>query len=69
MRLPVLLLNLLLCTCVSAQMTVKLPAELADNPVDGRLLLMFSAATEGEPRFQITDGPATGQVYGVDVEN
>jgi len=50
-------------------MTVKLPAELADNPVDGRLLLMFSAATEGEPRFQITDGPATGQVYGVDVEN
>jgi len=30
---------------------------------------MFSAATEGEPRFQITDGPATGQVYGVDVEN
>ncbi|MCX8212098.1 MAG: alpha/beta hydrolase-fold protein [Lewinella sp.] len=69
MRLPVLLLNLLLCTCVSAQMTVKLPAELADNPVDGRLLLMFSAATEGEPRFQITDGPATGQVYGIDVEN
>lgn len=50
-------------------MTVKLPAELADNPVDGRLLLMFSAATEGEPRFQITDGPATGQVYGIDVEN
>jgi len=69
MRFPTLLFLSLLCTCVSAQITITLPEELADKPLDGRLLLMLSAATEGEPRFQITDGPNTGQVFGMDVEN
>ena len=56
------------CLGISAQIGIHLPVELADEPLDGRLMVMFSSATEGEPRFQITDGPGTGQVYGLDVD-
>ena len=38
------------------------------QPVDGRVLVMLSAESEGEPRFQVSDGVATAQVFGVDVE-
>ncbi|MEM9928409.1 MAG: hypothetical protein AAF840_01195, partial [Bacteroidota bacterium] len=54
---------------LSAQsISVRLPAGLANQPLDGRLLIMLSTAQEGEPRFQITDGPGTAQVFGMDVE-
>jgi len=36
---------------------------------DGRLLLMLSRNASPEPRFQITDGPETQLVFGIDVEN
>ena len=52
---------------LSAQISVRLPPELADTPLDGRLLIMFSAGAEDEPRFNIDDGPGTGQVFGMDV--
>ncbi len=48
--------------------TVTLADSLADKPLDGRLLILISTNNEKEPRFQITDGPATQQVYGMDVE-
>jgi hypothetical protein len=40
------------------------------GPLDGRLLLMLSAADgDGEePRFQISDGPDTQLIFGVDVD-
>lgn len=38
------------------------------TPIDGRLLLMISTATDGEPRFQIDDGVNSQQVFGIDVE-
>ncbi|MBI4428554.1 MAG: hypothetical protein HY562_05490 [Ignavibacteriales bacterium] len=38
------------------------------GPFDGRLLLMISADTTTEPRFQINDGPNTQQGFGVNVD-
>lgn len=37
--------------------------------LDGRLLLMLSIDDSREPRFQISDGPGTQLVFGVDVED
>ncbi|MFM1793759.1 MAG: hypothetical protein RL642_144, partial [Bacteroidota bacterium] len=39
-----------------------------EKPLDGRLLLMLSTSTSGEPRFQISDDEKTQQVFGVDVD-
>jgi hypothetical protein len=39
----------------------------AATPVTGRVLLLISTDDTAEPRFQITDGPKTQQVFGVDV--
>ena len=36
--------------------------------LDGRLILLFSKAGSGEPRFQINDGPSSQQAFGIDVE-
>ena len=48
---------------------VSFPATLANEPLDGRLVLMLSTDESAEPRFQILDGPTTQQAFGVDVEN
>ena len=40
---------------------------LSSGSFDGRLLLLISTNDENEPRFQISDGTTTQQVYGVDV--
>src|SRR5438067_1647798 len=42
--------------------------DLSAAPLDGRLLLMLSTTEKGEPRFQISDGPKTQQVFGIDVD-
>lgn len=39
------------------------------GPYDGRLLLLLSTNEDDEPRFQISDGPGTQLVFGLDVEN
>lgn len=52
----------------SSTFTIILPEELASAPLDGRLLLMLSSNDKSEPRFQITDGPSTQLVFGIDVE-
>ena len=41
---------------------------LEDEAVSGRIFLMFSTDSSAEPRFQITDGPETQQLFGMDVE-
>ncbi|MEL6355915.1 MAG: alpha/beta hydrolase-fold protein [Bacteroidota bacterium] len=46
-----------------------LPAELADAPLNGRLMLLLSTEKEGEPRFQILDGPNTQLAFGMNVED
>jgi len=53
----------------SSTFTIVLPEELASAPLDGRLLLMLSSNDKSEPRFQITDGPSTQLVFGIDVED
>ncbi len=45
------------------------PESLEAEPQDGRLLLMLSKHPEPEPRFQISDGPKTQMIFGVDVEH
>jgi hypothetical protein len=47
---------------------INLPADQADQPLDGRLLLMLSTNNDNEPRFQIQDGPNTQLAFGMDVE-
>ena len=61
---------LLLCTSVLFAQTfeVMLPASISNKPLDGRLLLLLSKSTTGEPRFQISDDEATQQVFGMDVD-
>lgn len=43
-------------------------AERAAGPLDGRMLLLISRDGGAEPRFQISDGPDSQLVFGVDVE-
>ncbi|MBI4542388.1 MAG: hypothetical protein HY705_05110, partial [Gemmatimonadetes bacterium] len=47
---------------------ISFPRERSAAPLDGRLLLLISADTTAEPRFQISDGPNTQLVFGTDVE-
>jgi len=47
---------------------VSFPAERSKTPLDGRLLLLISTNGKDEPRFQISDGPNTQLVFGVDVD-
>lgn len=71
MRFPIFLFALLLANLAGAQtqFSVILPKNMADQPLDGRLLVLLSSNTDAEPRFQITDGANTQLVIGADVEN
>src|SRR5262245_10302356 len=44
-------------------------SKLEDHIPDGRLLLLLSNNDKAEPRFQITDGPSTQLVFGMDIDN
>ncbi len=50
------------------RVAVTFPAERSAQPIDGRLLLLISAETDGEPRLQVNDTAKTAQVFGVDVD-
>ena len=47
---------------------VSFPAECSNVPLDGRLLLLISTDGNAEPRFQVSEGPGTQLVFGVDME-
>lgn len=77
LRLPVLLLTacMLAGTAAEAQpaggslrFAVTFPAARSATSIDGRLLVLISADTSGEPRQQVSDNVNTAQVYGIDVE-
>lgn len=55
----------------SARLSFKVnyPESLANEKLDGRVLVMLTTTGEQEPRFQINDGLNTGQVFGIDVED
>ena len=71
-----LLSSLLLLACVpehrrptaGPRFDLSLAEGLADSALDGRMLLLLSRDSSAEPRFQISDGPQTGLVYGADVD-
>jgi hypothetical protein len=48
--------------------TVSFDAEVLDEAVDGRVLLMLAKSDEEEPRFQVRSGVRAIPIYGVDVE-
>ncbi len=48
--------------------SISFPQALSQAPLDGRLLLLVSTDTTGEPRFQIGDGAKTQLVFGIDVD-
>lgn len=63
------------CICVwsamvaaQPQFSITYPAERSKEPLDGRLLLIFSTDTTKEPRFQVNDGLTTQQFFGINVE-
>ena len=55
-------------TAGAQRFSVTFPAERSAAPLDGRLLVMISTDTTGEPRTQVSDAVATAQVFGVDVD-
>ena len=55
-------------TAAAQRFSVTFPAERSATPLDGRLLVMISADTAGEPRLQVSDAVTTAQVFGVDVD-
>jgi len=38
------------------------------EPLDGRILLLISTDKSSEPRFQISDEPNTGMVFGINID-
>jgi hypothetical protein len=48
--------------------TVSYLRELSEGPLDGRLLLLISDDGSKEPRFQVSTGPDTQLIFGVDIE-
>ena len=44
------------------------PEALSKTPLDGRLLLLISTDDSREPRFQISSGPGTQLVFGIDAD-
>lgn len=49
--------------------TVTFEASKSAAPLDGRLLLLLSTDPAREPRFQISEGPNSQIVFGLDVDN
>ncbi len=47
---------------------ISFPQERSVEPQDGRVLLFISNNHDAEPRFQISNGPATQLVFGVDAD-
>lgn len=49
------------------QFSIDFSGDLTDQPIDGRMLLVISNDDSREPRFQISNGPSTQLLFGVDV--
>src|SRR5436309_1868762 len=47
---------------------ITLAASARSEPVDGRLILVLSRQTSGEPRFQVSWDATTAQIFGIDVD-
>jgi hypothetical protein len=59
----------LLCACslrAVPRFEIRFPAEARSTPADGRLILIVSKEMQGEPRFHVSWGLDTQQIFGVD---
>ena len=52
----------------SPRFAVSFPASRSTAPQDGRLILLISADSTAEPRFQMADGLTTQLAFGIDVD-
>src|SRR5215212_5964610 len=66
--LAVAALTLAAHAAAAQRFSVTVPAARTTTPLDGRLLVMISADTTGEPRTQVSDAVTTAQLFGVDVD-
>src|SRR5262245_1563039 len=64
----VVAVSLIAAPAAAQRFTVTFPAERSATPLDGRLLVMISADTTGDPRLQVGDAANTAQVFGIDVD-
>jgi hypothetical protein len=55
-------------TKASLRFGISFPKERSAQPLDGRVLLMISADSTAEPRFQISDDADTQLIFGVNVD-
>jgi hypothetical protein len=62
------LLAIPLAAAAEVRFAVSFPAARSAAALDGRMLLLLSTDGRAEPRFQISDGPRTQLVFGLDVE-
>jgi hypothetical protein len=66
-----IVLGFLLLVAASAanpQFEITLASSAGAKPVDGRLIVIVSKETQGEPRFQVGWGLESAQIFGVDVD-
>jgi hypothetical protein len=68
MRVAILALAAASSLAAAPAFQFRLAAGLRAAPVDGRLILVVSRNLQGEPRFQVTYGLPTQQVFGLDVD-
>lgn len=55
-------------TATGPRVSVRVRADLAEGPLQGRLLVLFARGSEPEPRFLVREDDSTAQVFGLDVE-
>ncbi len=72
---PILLVVVVVATilsltsvCVAGDVHVTIPAEIGNETIDGRVLLLFSTSGESEPRFQVRPGFRAIQIFGAGAE-
>ncbi len=58
----------LLAQTTALRFALSFPPEKNKQPLNGRMLLLISSDSTNEPRFQISEGPETQMVFGVDVD-
>src|SRR5215212_537877 len=68
MRVAILAFAVAFSLAAAPGFRVRLGAGLRTTPVDGRLIVVVSKQLEGEPRFQVTWGLGTQQIFGMDVD-
>ncbi len=65
----VILWVLMVCSASAApRFDIRLSSRAVSLPVDGRIILIVSKELEGEPRFHVSWGLETQQIFGLDVD-